>query len=73
MALDCQINNTVWTEDSLYVSCYKGTYYNYPTLAATSGVSSQESFAPQKPEDMLLKISIKNNHLQVIETMEFNG
>lgn len=67
LVLDCQINNTVWTEDNLYVSCYQGTYYNYPTLAATSGVSSQQSFAPQNPKYVLLKIAVQHNKLKTVE------
>lgn len=61
LTLDCQINSTVWAEDSLYVTCNKGNYYYYPTLA----YSSQENFAPQQPEFSLLKITMQQNRLHI--------
>lgn len=65
LALNCRISSTAWTDDSLYITCNKDEYYYYPTLAVSSGVSSQENFAPQKPEFSLLKITIQQNKLKI--------
>lgn len=55
LALDCQINSTVWADDSLYVTCNKGNYY-YPTLAYSSQENSEFS---------LLKITVQQNRLNI--------
>lgn len=55
LALDCQINSTVWADDSLYVTCNKGNYY-YPTLAYSSQKNSEFS---------LLKITVQQNRLNI--------
>jgi len=68
LALDCQINSTVWADDSLYVTCNKGSYDYNPTL----GVSSQESFAPQQPTFSLLKITVQQNRLKIAERWNLN-
>jgi hypothetical protein len=56
LALDCQINSTVWADDSLYVSCYKGGYYYDPP----SG-----TYIVEQPKYTLLKITVQQNRLNI--------
>ncbi|MEY3219613.1 MAG: hypothetical protein RIT27_970 [Pseudomonadota bacterium] len=61
LTLDCRIDHYLLADNALYLICNKGDIYYYPTLMR----STSESFAPQIAEFSLLKVVVKQNHLQI--------